>query len=252
MVIYCYFNKENYINWCFVDVMKIHSTIGNSDHSSLPAVISMAEVVPTCMWIGKFSWNIKSIGIQSVVQYGICPALRNIWLADNPDEVLNEHLALLIGRYLPTKVIHVRNKDKPWFDDLCSHALGLKKEAQLRWTRDRSGINGKSLSAVKWELMKPIGGQASVWCWNWLRLYQECWRAVCWARCCSSCTLRSFFPFWKISWSVMLMSPLWWLLCHPQASELVYQSPWSVTFGGLVSGVTFGRWNWIRVRPRLW
>ena len=33
-------------------------------------------------------------------------------------------------------------------------------------------------------------------------------------------TLHSFFPFWKISWSVMLMTPLWWLLCHPQASEL--------------------------------
>ena len=44
---------------------------------------------------------------------------------------------------------------------------------------------------------------------NWLRLYQQCRRAVFWARYCSSCTLRSFFPFWKISWSVMLMSPLW-------------------------------------------
>ena len=28
--------------------------------------------------------------------------------------------------------------------------------------------------------------------------------------------LRSFFPFWKISRPVMLMTPLWWLLCHPQ------------------------------------
>ena len=26
MLIYCYFNKEIYINWCFVDVMKIHPT----------------------------------------------------------------------------------------------------------------------------------------------------------------------------------------------------------------------------------
>ena len=34
------------------------------------------------------------------------------------------------------------------------------------------------------------------------------------------CTLRSSFPFWKISWSVMLMTPLWWLVCHPQALEL--------------------------------
>ena len=34
---------------------------------------------------------------------------------------------------------------------------------------------------------------------NWLTLYQECRRAVFWACYCSSCTLRSFFPFWKIT-----------------------------------------------------
>ena len=34
---------------------------------------------------------------------------------------------------------------------------------------------------------------------NWLTLYQECRRAVFWACYCSSCTLRSFFTFWKIS-----------------------------------------------------
>ena len=31
---------------------------------------------------------------------------------------------LLVGRYVPTKVIRVRNKDKPWFDDQSSN-LGL-------------------------------------------------------------------------------------------------------------------------------
>ena len=87
---------------------------------------------------------------------------------------------------------------------------------------------------------------------NWLTLHQECRRAVFWARYCCSCTLRSFFPFWKVSCSVMLMTLLWWLLCLHQASELKYQSPWSVTLAGLVSGVTFGGWNWMRVRPRLW
>ena len=56
-------------------------------------------------------------------------------------EVLNEHLSLLIGRYVPTKVIRVCNKDKPWFDNQCRHAFGLKQEAHLRWTRDRSRVN---------------------------------------------------------------------------------------------------------------
>ena len=66
---------------------------------------------------------------------------RNIWLSDNPVEVLNEHLSLLVGRYVPTKVIRVCNKDKPWFDDLCRHDFSLKQEAHLRWTRDHSRVN---------------------------------------------------------------------------------------------------------------
>ena len=38
---------------------------------------------------------------------------RNIWSADNPVEVLYEHLWLLVGRIVPTKVIRVGQKDKP-------------------------------------------------------------------------------------------------------------------------------------------
>ena len=62
-----------------------------------------------------------------------------IWSADNPVDDLNEHLLLLVGRFVQTKVIHVRNKDKVWFDDQCRHTFGLKEEAHLRWTRDCSG-----------------------------------------------------------------------------------------------------------------
>ena len=42
---------------------------------------------------------------------------RNIWSADNPVEVLNENLLLLVGRFVPTKIIHVSNKDEPRSDD---------------------------------------------------------------------------------------------------------------------------------------
>ena len=67
--------------------------------------------------------------------------MRCIFLSDNLVEALNEHLSLLVGRYVPTKVISVHNKDKPWFDGQCRHAFGLKQEAHLRWTRDRSRVN---------------------------------------------------------------------------------------------------------------
>ena len=35
----------------------------------------------------------------------------------------------------------MRNKDKPWFGGQCCHAFGLKQEAHLRWTHDRSCVN---------------------------------------------------------------------------------------------------------------
>ena len=69
----------------------------------------------------------------------------NIWLADNPAEVLNEHLSVLVGRHIPTKVIHVCNKDEPWCDHQYRSAFCLKQEDYLRWTRDRSRVNWEEL-----------------------------------------------------------------------------------------------------------
>ena len=51
----------------------------------------------------------------------VCDALgvlpwRNSWSVDNPVERLNVHLSLLVERFVSTKVIRVRNKDKPLFN----------------------------------------------------------------------------------------------------------------------------------------
>ena len=114
--------------------------IGNSDHSSLSAVISMVQVFQNfCV-----SW--KVFLKHQVNCNTVCGAIkdlpwRHIWLADNPVEVLNEHLPLLVGRYIPTKVILVHNNDKPWVDDQCRHDFGLQQEVNIRWTRDRSLVN---------------------------------------------------------------------------------------------------------------
>ena len=48
---------------------------------------------------------------------------------------------LLVGRFILTKIIRVRNKDKPWSDGQSRNDFGLKKEAHLRWTRDHSRVN---------------------------------------------------------------------------------------------------------------
>ena len=48
---------------------------------------------------------------------------------------------ILVERFVPTKVIRVRNKVKPSFNDDCRPALDLKQDIHLRWTRVRSRVN---------------------------------------------------------------------------------------------------------------
>ena len=66
---------------------------------------------------------------------------RSVWSDDNPVERSNLHLSLLVECLVPTKVIHVRNKDKPWFNDDCRLTFDIKHGDHLRWTRDRSPVN---------------------------------------------------------------------------------------------------------------
>ena len=100
----------------------------------------MAQEVPNlCV-----SWKVflkHQVNFNTVC--GAIPELpwHNIWLSNTPIEVLNKHLSLLVGRYVQTMLIRVRNKHKPWFDDQSRHAFGLKQEAHLRWTHDRSRVN---------------------------------------------------------------------------------------------------------------
>ena len=66
----------------------------------------MAQEVP--------NWCVSSkVFLNHQVNWNtVCGAIRElpwhyIWLSDNPVEVLKEHLSLLVGRYVPTKVIRV-------------------------------------------------------------------------------------------------------------------------------------------------
>ena len=51
------------------------------------------------------------------------------------------HLSLLVGRFVKTKVICVRNKEKSWFINDCRCAFDHRQETHLRWTRDHSRVN---------------------------------------------------------------------------------------------------------------
>ena len=94
---------------------------------------------PTCVLAGKFSLNI-GIGCGAIQVLPWC----NILSADNPVEVLNEHLSLQVGFYVPTKVSRERNKE-------INAAVLLASSRRLIFGRQviAPGLTGKGLFAVK-------------------------------------------------------------------------------------------------------
>ena len=122
-------------------LVAVEAPIGKSDHSSLSADISMVQAVPNlCVSRKVFlkhqvNWNTVCGAIQDL-------PWRNIWLADNPVEILNEHLSLLVGRYVPTKVICVRSKVK-------SLVLASSRRLTFGGPVIALWLTEKSLSAVK-------------------------------------------------------------------------------------------------------
>ena len=136
----------------------LYFTIGNSDHSSLSAVILMAQAT---IKLVCFSTNLcvswKFFLSHQVNWNKICGLTQDlpwhkIWSADNPVEIFNEHLSLLVGCYVITRSSIYKTR----------LSLGLMINACVLLlifggTVIALGFNGKSLSAAKWELMKPIG-----------------------------------------------------------------------------------------------
>ena len=86
----------------------------NSDHASLSAIISMAQAVQN-LCVSRKAFPKHQVNCNRVCDAIQDLPIRNIWFADNPVEVLNEHLLLLVGRFVSSTVIDVRNKDKPWY-----------------------------------------------------------------------------------------------------------------------------------------
>ena len=82
-------------------------------------------------------------------QYGNCLVVSNIYLSDNPIEVLNEHLYQLVRRYVPTKIIRVRDKDKKWVMINAGMLLASSRRLIFGGPVIALGLIGKSLSAIK-------------------------------------------------------------------------------------------------------
>ena len=88
------FSPQKHVPTTLVGIPVVIYTL-KSDHSSLSAVISMAQAVPNlCVSTKVFlkhqvNWNTVCGAIREL-------PWRNIWLSDNPVEVLNELLSWLV------------------------------------------------------------------------------------------------------------------------------------------------------------
>ena len=120
--------------------VSVVAPLGSSDQSSLSISISMAQSIPNLCVSRRGLLKHRANWTAICDAIGVWP-WRCIWSTDNPVERLNVHLSLLVERFVPTKVICVRNKNKPWFNDDCRLAFDIKQGAHLRWTRDTSRVS---------------------------------------------------------------------------------------------------------------
>ena len=163
--------------------------IGNSHHSSLSAVISMTQTVPNLSVSNTINWNIKLTGIQSVEQCRIFPGVTF--------GLLTTLLRLRTNHCPCWLYVMYQSRSSECATWIC-HGLMINAGMLFTWSKRlifvgpviALALTGNSLSAVKWE-----GCREKHWR-----------REVFSARYSPSCTLRSFLPFWKISWW------LWWWL----------------------------------------
>ena len=128
--------------------VSVVAPIGNSDHSSLSAVISMARAVPNlCVRRKVFlkhlvNWNTVCGAMQDLLW-------RNIRSADSPVEVLNEHLLLLVGRFVPTRSSVCATRISLGFMINAGILLASSRKLIFGGPVIALGFTGKSLSAVK-------------------------------------------------------------------------------------------------------
>ena len=130
--------------------------IGNSDNSSLSAVISTAQAVP-------YLCVSRKVFLKHQVNWNtVCGAMRDLpwrnnWSSDNPVEVLNEHPSLLVGRYVvmyqPRSSVYVTRISL--FSMIYADVLSTSSRRLIFGGPVITlGLIGKSLFAVKSELMK--------------------------------------------------------------------------------------------------
>ena len=111
-----------------VDVV-VGTPLGTSDHCFVSCVLRVEQSVPEynarstvsshCSAVRSFKWSTILKSADSLVAF---------------DRAIGE----VIGRYVPTPVLHSRSVDKQWFDASCRRTHDAKQTAYRAWCRARN------------------------------------------------------------------------------------------------------------------
>ena len=117
--------------------VSVEPQIGSSDHFSVAARVTLNSPLPDFTvskrvhLMSRVNWEAVEEAITSITWPDI---LQN----NSPVDRLNSILSDIISRFIPSKIIKFRSRDRPWFSEACRAAYQRKQEAFHRWARHRT------------------------------------------------------------------------------------------------------------------
>ena len=121
-----------------IDV-SVSAPLGSSDHCFLSVCARVHQIVHdhtiTRHVLLKHSVNWDSVR-EAVKEFSWSTIVK----ADDPVDYLNNLVLDVITKFIPSRVIKVRSRDKPWFDESCRRAFDAKQTAYRAWCRVRSPL----------------------------------------------------------------------------------------------------------------
>ena len=133
--------------------VSVGSQIGSSDHFAVSTKVQLNSPIPDYTTtkrihlMSRVNWESVSNAVSSI-------DWKPIFDDHSPADKLNEIVGGIISRFIPTKSIKIRSKDRPWFTEECRAAFNRKQTAFRRWTRRRTPEN--------WEVYKRMRNIATI------------------------------------------------------------------------------------------
>ena len=130
----------NCLDLAFTDVPglvtpAVGTPIGSSDHSYISLKLQLFQeisdhTVSHRIYLKSLvNWDAVRRDVRSI-------RWSPIFSSSNPVSELNLVMSDIINRRVPCRVVKRRQKDKPWFNNLCQRAYCDKQEAYRQWRRD--------------------------------------------------------------------------------------------------------------------